>query len=177
MKAIVIYKSKYGSTKSYAKWIADEIGCELAEARSVSADKLTMYDTIIYGGGLYAETINGAHLITKAFDKLRDKNIIVFTTGITPLECRDYYDKMVIERNFKPEMAEKIKTYNYLGKMKINELSLVHKTALKTLKKIMGSKEHPTEMEKLLIDLCDVDADLTDKSAINDLIGYVNTLG
>ena len=82
---------------------------------------------------------------------------------------------MVIEKNFKPHMLERIKVYNFLGKMIIDELSIVHRTALKTLKKIMSNKENPTVMEKLLIDLCDSDCDLLDKSQIGDLIKYVKS--
>lgn len=173
MNAIVIYKSKYGSTKTYAQWIAEELNCSAVDAKSIKADDLLKYDTIIYGGGLYAEVINGITLITKNLDKLADKKIAVFTTGITPLECKDYYDKLVIEKNFKPEMLQYIKIFNFLGKMIIDELSIVHKTALKTLKKIMSGKENPTEMEKLLVELCDSDGDFTDKNAISELIEYV----
>lgn len=173
MNAVVIYKSKYGSTKTYAEWIGEMLGCVVFDAKDVSKNDLLKYDTIIYGGGLYAETINGVYLITKNFDKLEDKKIVVYTTGITPLDCRDYYDKMVIEKNFKPEMRDKIKVFNFLGKMVVNELSLVHRSALKTLKKIMSSKENPSEMEKLLIELCDADGDFTDKAAINELLEYV----
>ncbi len=176
MKTIVIYKTKYGSTKTYAEWIAQSLSADLCNAKEADIEKLYEYDTIIYGGGLYAEIINGVSLITKNFDKLQNKNIIVYTTGITPLDCSDYYDKMVIEKNFKPEIAEKIKVYNFLGKMLNDELSLVHRTALKTLKKIMGSKTNPTYMEKMLIDLCDVDADLTDIAAISDLVEYVKSI-
>ena len=173
MNAVVIYKSKYGSTKSYAQWIGDELKCPVFDAKSVSLDDILKYDTIIYGGGLYAEVINGVHFITKNFQKLSDKKIVVYSTGITPIEYRDYYDKLVLDKNFKPEIRDKIKVFNFLGKMVVDELSLVHKTALKTLKKIMSSKENPSDMEKLLIDLCDVDADLTDKDSISDLIAYV----
>ena len=173
MNAIVIYKSKYGSTKTYAQWIAEELNCSAVDAKNVKADDLLKYDTIIYGGGLYAEVINGITLITKNLDKLADKKIAVFTTGITPLECKEYYDKLVIEKNFKPEMLQYIKIFNFLGKMIIDELSIVHKTALKTLKKIMSGKENPTEMEKLLVELCDSDGDFTDKNAISELIEYV----
>ncbi len=173
MKAIVIYKSKYGSTKAYAQWIAEELNCEAVDAKTVKADDLSQYDTIIYGGGLYAEVINGVTLITKNLDKLTGKKIAVYTTGITPLDCRDYYDKLVIEKNFKPEMLQQIKIFNFLGKMIIDELSIVHKTAIKTLKKIMSGKENPTEMEKLLVELCDSDGDFTDKNAISELIEYV----
>lgn len=172
MKAIVIYKSKYGATKAYANWIAEALSCSAVDAKTVKADDLKDYDTIIYGGGLYAEVIAGVTLITKNFDKVKDKKLVVYTTGITPLECRDYYDKMVIEKNFKPYMPDKIKVYNFMGKMVIDELTLVHKGAIKTLKKIMAAKENPTEMEKLLIDLCDADGDFTDKEAIKDLVEY-----
>lgn len=173
MKTIVIYKSKYGSTRQYARWIADEIGCEAVDAKEIKADKLSEYDNIIYGGGLYAEVIAGVTLITKNLDKLKDKKIAVFSTGITPLNYREYYDKLVIEKNFKPEMLKYIKVYNFLGKMILDELSLPHKTALKALKKLMSSKENPSEMEKLLIELCDADGDFSDKNAIYDLVDYI----
>ena len=172
MNSIVVYKSKYGSTKNYAEWIAEELSCEAVNAKKVNADDLTKYDTIIYGGGLYAEVINGVSLITKNIDKFKNKKIIVYSTGITPLNYREYYDKLVIEKNFKPEMLSKIKIYNFLGKMVLNELSFAHRTALKSLKKIMSSKENPTEMEKLLVELCDADGDFTDRNAIDELLNY-----
>ncbi len=175
MKAIVIYKSKYGSTKSYAQWIAQELSCEAVDASKVKISDLSEYDTIIYGGGLYAEVIAGISLITKNIDKLKDKKIIVYTTGITPPECREYYDKLVVEKNFKGGVLPNIKIFNYPGKMVISELSLVHKTAIKTLKKIMSDKKEPTEMEKLLINLCDLDGDFSDKSLIKELIEYAKS--
>ena len=59
--------------------------------------------------------------------------------------------------------------------MLIDELSLVHRTALKTLKKIMSGKENPTEMEKLLIELCDANADFSDRNSIKELVEYVKS--
>ncbi len=172
MSTIVIYKSKYGSTKQYAEWIAEELSCEVKEAKSVKADDLTNYDTIIYGGGLYAEIIAGVSLITKNIEKLKDKKLIVYTTGITPPEVREYYDHEVLDKNFNPEMLEHIKIYNFLGRMVMAELTVPHRTAIKALKKIMSSKKNPTDMEKMLIDLCDADGDFTDKASIKDLIAY-----
>lgn len=172
MKAIVLYKSRYGSTKAYAEWIAEELSCRVADAKQVKIDDLAEYDTVIYGGGLYAEVIAGVTFITKNIDKLNNKKLIVYTTGITPLDCRDYYDKMVMEKNFKGDVGSKVKVFNFLGKMVMDELSLVHRTALKTLKKIMSSKENPSEMEKLLVELCDADGDFSDRNAIVDLVNY-----
>ena len=174
MNSIVVYKTKYGSTKVYAEWIAEELQCSAVDAKNISIEDLSQYDTIIYGGGLYAEVINGVTLITKNFDKLTGKKLVVFSTGITPLEHRDYYDKLVIEKNFRqPDMLKNIKVFNFLGKMVVDELSLVHKTAIKTLKKIMQNKENPTEMEALLVELCDAYGDFSNRDDIHELVNYV----
>lgn len=172
MNAIVIYKSKYGSTRAYAEWIAEALSCKVVDAKQVKIDDLEFYDTIIYGGGLYAEVIAGVNLITKNLERLKSKKLIVFSTGITPLDCRDYYDKLVLEKNFKGDSLAYIKVFNFLGKMVLSELSLPHRTAIRALKKLMSGKENPTEMEKLLIELCDADGDFTDKNAIYDLVAY-----
>ena len=172
MKTVVVYKSKYGSTKKYAQWISEELNCDIFDIKNITIDFLSGYDTIIYGGGLYAEVINGLYIITKNISKLKDKKIIVYTTGITPLDIRDYYDKLVYEKNFKTDEIRKIKVFNFLGKMILEELSPVHRTALKSLKKIMSMKEKPSDMEKLLIKLCDADGDFSDKEAIKELVEY-----
>ena len=173
MKTIVIYKSKYGSTKAYAEWIAEELGCNAVEAKSVKAEDLLSYDTIVYGGGLYAEVIAGVNLITKNIERLKNKKIAVYTTGITPLDCREYYDKEVLDKNFKGDSLSYIKVFNFMGRMVQAELTPVHRAAIKTLKKIMSGKQNPTQMEQLLIELCDADGDFTDKNEIYDLIKYV----
>ncbi|MBE6911735.1 MAG: hypothetical protein E7473_04330 [Ruminococcaceae bacterium] len=172
MNAIVIYKTKYGSTRTYAEWIAEELSCEAVDVKKLKIDDVLKYDTIVYGGGLYAETINGVNFITKNMEKLEGKKLIVYSTGITPLHCREYYDKMVIEKNFKGDIKDKVKVYNFLGKMIIEELSLPHRAALKTLKKIMSGKENPTEMEKMLIELCEASGDFSDRGAITELVEY-----
>ena len=173
MKTIVVYKTKYGSTKTYAEWIAEELSCEAVDVKHTNIEKLFEYDTIIYGGGLYAEVINGVSIITKNLDKLKDKKIAVYTTGITPLDCRAYYNDYVIKKNFKDGVPDNIKIFNFLGKMKMDELSLVHRTALKSLKKIMSNKKNPSEMEKLLVELCDADGDFSNKDDIKELISYI----
>lgn len=173
MNAIVLYKSKYGSTKQYAEWIADELGCDVKDAKGVKINDILDYDTIIYGGGLYAEIINGVSVITKNIEKLDGKKIAIFSTGITPIDCREYYDKLVVEKNFTEEMLKKLKVFNFMGRMVIDELSLPHKAAIKTLKKIMSSKENPSEMELLLVKLCEGSDYQPDRKAIFPLLDYV----
>ena len=44
MNAIVIYKTKYGATKTYAEWIAEELSCKAVDAKQVKIDNLKEYN-------------------------------------------------------------------------------------------------------------------------------------
>ena len=80
-KTAVLYRSKYGSTGQYAKWIAEETGADLFRIPHVSVRDLARYDTIIVGGGLYAGGMLGASFLKRNFAAIADKRIIVFSVG------------------------------------------------------------------------------------------------
>ena len=54
MRILVTYASKYGTTKRYAQWIAEDLACDLRDSREVNAELLKSYDILIHGGGLCA---------------------------------------------------------------------------------------------------------------------------
>ncbi len=173
MNTIVIYRSKYGSTRDYAKWIAEELKCETADAKDVNAADLGKYDTVIYGGGLYGGVINGIALITKNFEKIKNKNIVVFTTALAPLSCVDYY-RGVTDKNFNSEQKERIKIFNLPGKMIMEELTFAHRNAINMLKNYLESKKPLTGDRQILFDLCGKSSDLTNRAAIAPLIEYLH---
>ena len=83
-KVVVVYKSKYGSAQRYAQWIADEVKADLFEGSKITLNDLLKYDTVVYGGSLYATGILGFSLIRKNFDRLKDKKVVVFSVGASP---------------------------------------------------------------------------------------------
>ena len=48
----VIYYSKYGTTRQYARWICDAVGGDLFDARKTKLKDLSDYDIVVYGGGI-----------------------------------------------------------------------------------------------------------------------------
>ena len=54
----VVYKSRYGTTKQYAEWIAKALDAILLEASVVKPSQLASFDIVVYGGGLYAGRID-----------------------------------------------------------------------------------------------------------------------
>ena len=53
-KTIVIYKSKYGTTKKYAEWLAEELECPAVSIDDFKRSELKNYDKVIYGGAVQA---------------------------------------------------------------------------------------------------------------------------
>ena len=85
-KIAVIYKSRYGSTKKYAEWIAQEAGADLLEHSQAKINDLVKYDTIVYGGNLHAGKIDGKELIVNNFEKIKEKKLIIFWVGSSPVD-------------------------------------------------------------------------------------------
>ena len=82
-RTVVIYKSKYGATEQYARWIADELNCDRVRAEDFKARDFDKYDNIIYGGGLQAGGIKGFELIRKNRRILAQKKVVVFVVGLS----------------------------------------------------------------------------------------------
>lgn len=101
---VVIYKSKYGSTKKYAKWLSELLSCDIFETKNINIEKVMKYDTIILGGGLYACNIAGISFLKKNYKDLQKKNLVVFGVGAAPYD--DEVIKKLREVNFKDEIKQ-----------------------------------------------------------------------
>lgn len=174
-KIAVVYKSKYGSTKKYAQWIADDAKAVLYECSQVDINKLMEYDTIIYGGGLYASGIAGVSIITKNYNLIKDKSIIVFTVGLAGNENKEIFTS-IIEKNFpSEEMRESIKFFHLRGGIDYKKLGIVHKSMMAMLK-IMLSKKDASELsneDKELLATYGGKVDFTDRTTIKPLITFL----
>ena len=78
MKTVVIYKSRYGYTEKYAKWLSEKLNADLFEAAEIRSLDFSEYDTVIYGWGLYAGGINGLKNLKEIFGEISEKNIVLF---------------------------------------------------------------------------------------------------
>lgn len=176
----VIYKSKYGSTKKYAEWIGNELECDVLENSSVSVDRLKKYDTIIYGGGLFAGGVNGISLITKNFDTIKNKDVILFTVGLADPKdtANTEHIKGGIKKAVSPEVYEKLKIFHLRGGIDYSALGIVHKAMMAMLVKSMKSKDKSElrDEDKLMLETYGQQIDFTDKKSIQPIVDYVKSI-
>lgn len=98
--AIVIYNSANKSTMQYAKWISDELNCDVVPYSRKTLSYASLYKNVIFGGWIRASEITRLQMLRQNemnFD-LRSKNVIVFGVGIGPSDNKSYVN-MIKERN------------------------------------------------------------------------------
>ncbi|WP_373845383.1 flavodoxin domain-containing protein [Clostridium sp.] len=175
MKTIVIYKSKTGFTKKYAEWIAEELSADIFDASKVNINMLNKYDTIVYGGSLYAVGIIGVKLIKKNINKLKDKRLVVFATGASP--SRDNDINQIINKNFTVDEQKYIKFFYLRGGFNYKKLNPFDKFLMTLLKwKIKSKKQKELSADEIgMLAIYDKPIDFTDKKNIYKIITYINS--
>lgn len=172
MKTVVIYKSKTGFAKKYAQWIAKELSADIFEFTKADINILANYDNVIYGGSLYAVSINGVKLITQNLDKLKGKKIVVFATGASP--SRKEVISEVRNKNFTLEQQKYIHFFYLRGGFDYSKLKILDKILMTLLKWKIKSKKELTDDEKGMISMYDKPVDFTREENIDAIIDYIN---
>ena len=174
MKTAVIYRSKSGFVKNYACWLSNALTADLFNGNTVDIEELEGYDTLIFGGGLYAVGINGLKSVKKAIETYRDKNIIVFACGASP--PRDAIYDEVYEKNFSEEERKKIKFYYMRGGFDLGRCTFTDKILMRFLKMKLKKKESLTSDERGMLASYDNPVDFTRKENISEIVDYVKSL-
>ncbi len=132
MSTVVIYNSKTGFTKQYAKEIAEETGAELLTLADAQKKTLDGYDTIVFGSWTMAGQIVKLDWFKSNMAKWAGKKLIVFSTGATPTDSPD------IEKNlnnaFSEAERENISVFYCQSGIRYEQMSLVHKLIMKMVK-------------------------------------------
>ena len=177
MKTAVIYKSHYGATETYAKWLAEDLGADLLQSDRVKPADLQQYQIIVYGGGLYAGGINGIALLTKNFELIKDKALYLFTVGAADVTDPENLKNIrsSLEQKLPLAMREKLHIYHLRGGMCYSKMSLIHRTMMNMMVKMLRKKpENELRAEdKIMLDTYGQDVNFTDRAAIVPLVADI----
>ena len=167
-KIVVVYRSKSGYTKKYAEWIAKTTGADLLLGNNTRIDDLLNYDTIVFGGALYAGGINGIKLILNNYEKLKDKKVIIFCLGASPVRPEIYEE--VKNNNLTNEQQQTIDFFMIRGGFDYSKLTLVDKILMNILKFKLKRKKNPTADERGMLNSYTHPCDFTDEKSINPIL-------
>lgn len=84
MKAIIIYKGKYGATRQYAEWLAEELHVSVASTEEYNANELADSNTVILGSSVYIGQLQMKQWLKEHQQQLLNKKIFLFVVCGTP---------------------------------------------------------------------------------------------
>ena len=190
MKIIVVYKSKYGTAEQYARWIAEELSCDIKEMGEIRARDLDAYDGIIFGGGVHAGGIEGFDTFRKwlqpvlsdayfaSFDEgvnfrqdwyKPSKKIIIFAVGIN---VQNFDARAELRNvNFDKKWLRHVTCYFLDGKYEPERVQGADKLVMKFTTKLLNDKGlNMNADERQLLDRINKGCDLVDRSQIEPIL-------
>ncbi|MGI6036843.1 MAG: flavodoxin domain-containing protein [Limnochordia bacterium] len=169
-KILILYQSKYGATKRYAGWLAEELGGDLLETKKARLEVVLPYDTIIFGGGIYASGIAGIGFLKRHYRQLGDKKLAVFAVGASP------YDETAIKalrkRNLR-ELAD-IPLFYCRGAWREETMTWIDRLLCNGLKRMVARKD-PADYEpwEEALMQAGTDCDWTDRGNIKPIVEWL----
>jgi len=173
-KVIVIFKSKYGSTEKYAKWISEEVSADIFKVSEMKPDILMEYETIVYCGGLYAGGLLGFSFIKRNYHKIYDKKLIVVAVGATLK--KDKALEEVKQQNLTDEMKDRVQLFLLRGGLNYKKMNLIDRLLMFLLIKSVKLKKQKEldDDTKGMIATYGKTVDFTNKNSIAPIIYAIN---
>ena len=169
MKILVTYKSKTEFTKRYAEMIAKEVDGDLMDFKEVTTEKMSEFDVVFYGGGLYAGMINGYKKAKEMFEKSSAQKFILFATGGTPNEATKEIDE-VWKHNLSAEELVSLPHFYMQGGICYEKMSFPDKTIMKMMSKVLSKKKNKDSAEEGFAQAIQNSYDISSKEYAEPLI-------
>ncbi len=173
-KGIIVYKSKYGATKRYAEWLAEETHYDLTEVSKAKIKQVSQYRNIILCGAIYASGIGGVSFLKKNFKILDNKNIAIFCVGASPYDEKSFGE--IKSRNLNG-LPQNIPVFYGRGAWDESKMKFIDRMLCKLLKKMVIKKDPSTyePWEAALVNAFGKTCDWTDKKNLLPLIAAAQT--
>lgn len=178
-KVLVLYKSKYGSARQYAEWLAMDLNADLRELSESGASFWADYTTIVFCGGVYANTINGMKAIVKKSRVLTGKKTVIIACGLSDphnVNALKRVERSLYEKF--PQVAEmNLKLFLVQGGVCFEHMSFFDRLIIRFLKRALRMKkpEALNDEERQLLAVLNKDSDFKDHSLLQPIVGYITS--
>ncbi len=191
-RTIVIYKSKYGSTKKYAEWIAEELECPAVSIDDFKKGQLKNYDKVIYGGAVQAGGIKELDKFMKwiksdlklmdlyrggkiTAEDLKKSGVVrrqyaIFAVGIN-LENEDARQQL-LDINFPKGYMKELPCFYLPGEYNPENIGGADKMIIGMAKKMVAKKKaaDTTDDDRLLLERLEKGCNMIDRGRIAPII-------
>lgn len=162
MKGLIIYKSKYGSTKQFSEWLKEDTGFDLREISNVPSN-LKDYEIIIIGCSIHAGLISLQKWIMQNWESIKGKQVILMLTSGTS-DIR--FIQKTMEKSLSQEIRKRITLFPVGGRYLLNRMSIFDRLSVKI---VAFFTKHSETKRGMLTERDDVNRD-----NLKNIINFIN---
>ena len=149
-KGAILYSSRYGATRQYAEWLANELQWPLLATGNITNTDLAAYDSLIIGSSVYIGRLLIKDWLKKHNPVLGDKDLSFFIVCATPASERDQQET-IARTNIPHDLIGPENVFFLPGRLTIGKLSWRDRLMLR-----MGARMQKDPAKKAAM-LSDVD--------------------
>jgi menaquinone-dependent protoporphyrinogen IX oxidase len=148
---LVVYHSKYGSTRDYAQWVAEATGAALVPVAQAKKLNFAAYDAIAFGCPFYMFRLKIAGFVKSRAGQLKGKRVAFFAVG--GAEPDNAQDRSGYEKALPEEVRAGMRFFYLRGRMVVSKMGFLDRTIMRMVKT--------------------ADYDYTDRAAIAPLVEFL----
>lgn len=179
-KILVVYKSVTGFTREYAEMVIHSLSgkcdCTLLDIKNATAEKMSEYSTVIFGGRLHAGTVDGLKKAKQLFGESKASQFIVFATGAMPNSEESTIAEMW-ENNLSLEELSDIPHFYMQGGLRYERMPFPDKMMMKAFSGVMKmklkKKKDKNESERQFEQMIAGSYDISDEKFIRPLVEFL----
>ncbi len=171
MNAIILYYSKTGFTKRYARWICEALSCECVPFEQRGQIDFSKYDTVIFGSWVHAGRIQKFGWLKKQLPAWTDKKITAFAVGAMPPDSPVTLD--LPKNNLTPQEQGRVKLFYFPGGINYDKMSFFSKRIMKLFTAMMSKKQDKTPQEEEAARMLSQSYDLSGRKYTEPLLSYL----
>ena len=169
MNTLIIYGSRYGTTKRYAEKFAEMTHFPVIGYEDIKT--LADYERIIYFGALYASGIKGLKSTVKKLSP--NTKLIVVTVGLADVSDKENIKniKNSVRKQVAEHLLKSLSVFHLRGGIDYGKLNFKHKIMMKMVYHSIKNKptESLTQEDKAFIETYNKKADFVDYDSLNQI--------
>lgn len=154
--------------------IAKKVNCTIMDFNSVSAQIMSQFDTVVFGGRFHAGRVDGLQKAKKMFVRSGAGRLIVFATGATPNAAVAMVEE-AWKNNFTPAELKSIPHFYMQSGLRYECMSFGDKLMMKAFAWMMRKKKDKNEYEKSFEKAISSSYDISPEEYIIPLLSCLDT--
>lgn len=176
MRTLVTYRSVYGHARSYAQWIAEDLGADLVDLTEDPEPSLSGYDAAVLVVSIYASGLPGAKQFAAQAEAASGVTLVGVTVGASNPENPDNVEALraMVAKAIPASLQPRMTWFHLRGGLDYPRMSRLHRMMMwmVTQQAKRAAKKGDTEAAEMVATYGSV-VDFRDRDTITPIVEHL----